>query len=214
MFRRMARAHHDAPDVVADNDLIAVLYAPIGVGELVDGLAEAAEAGLVVLQGVVMPTGGAIEVDGVRGRLAAGVGHQHAALQIFQPGHPQAALELAGDPAGQADVIGMQVRHEQPGDRRAAQRAREHLSPGLRGLVGLHAGVDERPAIAIADGPDVDEGQRSAKRHAHPKNARRDFDGLAELRAVLQRIDQGRPALDRRAVLRSIRHVALQIAVS
>ena len=90
------------------------------------------------------------------GRLAAGVGGQRAAGQVFEPGHPQPALEFARQPAGHAHVVGVHVGAEDARDARALRRGgqrsfgRDQLAPGGQGLGRLGAGVDDGPAQLVA----------------------------------------------------------------
>ena len=102
---------------------------------------------------VVAPAGAVIEDDAIVRRLAAGVGGEHAAVQVFQPRHPQPALELLRQPAGHAHVVGVHVGAEMRLSRLAVGGAGEQLAPRGQRLVGAHAGVDHRPAVAVVDAP-------------------------------------------------------------
>ncbi len=204
MLRRVARPHHHAPEVVANRDLLAVDDAPDAVWQGVQRLAEAAEAGAVAVHRVLAPAGGAIEAHAVLRSLAAGVGGEHPAHQVLKPGNPQAAVELARDPAGHADVVGVHVGDEHPGHPLAVQRLGEDVAPGGgRGGV-LHAGVDNGPAIAILERPDVDVGQRTAQRHAHPFHAWRNVHRAAQGGPLREGIDQ--PGPGRIGVLETVPH--------
>jgi hypothetical protein len=72
----VARAHHHLPDVVADRYAVAVAHPVEAVRQGVQSPPEAAEAGAVGLDGLLVPAGRAIELECVRRRLAAGVGGQ------------------------------------------------------------------------------------------------------------------------------------------
>ncbi|CAM3411640.1 hypothetical protein CUTA107171_26345 [Cupriavidus taiwanensis] len=176
MFGGVAGADDDLPVVGADADGIAVGQPAEALGQGMHVLAEAAEAGAVHLDRLVIPAGLAIERDGVVRRGAAGVGGEHAAHQVFEPGHPELAVELAGEPSGHADVVRMHMRHEQAGQA-AFQRAAtgKQRAPGLRGFRGLQAGIDRGPAAAVADGPQVDMVEPQRHRHAQPQYAGCDF---------------------------------------
>jgi hypothetical protein len=127
--------------MIADRDVLAVLHASIAVGERVDHLAEAAESRAVAFNVVVAPSRLAIEAHAVFRRLAAPCRHQHAALQVFESRHPQAAVEAAGDPAGHADVVRVHVRDQDARDALAAQRTRrtQQGAPRLGGVDGAEA---------------------------------------------------------------------------
>ena len=76
MLGRMAGAGHHPPLAPADRQHLAVDHAAVGVRQRVQRLAEAAEAGGVVVERVLVPAGGAVELQPVLRRLAAGVGGQ------------------------------------------------------------------------------------------------------------------------------------------
>ncbi|MCY1269743.1 hypothetical protein D9M68_195560 [compost metagenome] len=180
MFGRVAGADDDLPVVRANTDGVAIGQAVEALGQGVDVLAEAAEAGAVHLDRFVVPACAAIELDRVIGRRAPRIRRQHAAHQVFQPRHPQLAVELAGQPPGHADVVGVHMGHEQArqatGERAACG---EQGAPGLGGFRRLQAGVDGGPAIAVADGPQVDVVQAQRHRHAQPQDTGRYLAGVA-----------------------------------
>ena len=92
------------------------------------------------------PAGALEELDRVGRRLAAGVGHHHAAGQVLEPRHPQAHAELARQPAGHADVVGVHVGDEHARQRPLVGRVGEQLAPDRDGFLGANAGVHDRPA--------------------------------------------------------------------
>ncbi len=190
MLRRVAAADDDLPFMVADPDPVPVVQPVEGVGKRVQAAAKAAEAGAVGLHRILVPAGGAEELDGLGRRLAAGVGGQRAAGDELQAGDPEPALELAREPAGLADVVRMHVGDEHARHRPAAQRPFQRCPPGGLRLGAADPGVDDRPPVTVLDRPGVDEGQRPAERHAEPADARRDLNGLADLRPVLEGVDQ------------------------
>ncbi|MNN30183.1 hypothetical protein D3C81_1438240 [compost metagenome] len=191
MLRRMTGADDDLPVVVADADGGAVFQAPEAFRQGVDKFAEAAEAGPVDLDGVVIPAGAAVELDGVVRRGASGIGGQHAAHQVFHPGHPQLAAEFAPEPAGHANMVGVHVGDEEP-CQAVGQRAAvaEQRAPGLRRFGRLQAGIHRGPACTIADGPQVDMVQAERHRHAQPEHAGDDLAGAAGLGRVAAGIVQ------------------------
>ncbi len=190
MFRRMAGADDDPPVVLADADHLAVADAPVAVGQRMDALAEVAEARAVVLDGRITPAGAVVEDHAVVRRLAAGVGGEHAAVQVFQPRHPQPALELLGQPAGHADMVGVHVGGEDAAQTLAVRGLAEQLAPRGQSLVGAHAGVHHRPTVILLDAPDVDVVQHHRQRHAHPYHARRHLERLARRGRVLEGVHQ------------------------
>ncbi len=105
------------------------------------------------------------------------VQHQHAGRQPGGAGHQQfRALPL--EPAGQPDVVGVVVRHEEPGDGVAAEGAgAEGLDDGA-GALRVETDVDHRPAGILAQEVDVDVIQRHRQRQPRPEDAMGNFDRL------------------------------------
>src|SRR3984885_7982576 len=101
----MTASDDGPPHPCADAQLLAVDDAPVAVWECVHCLAETAEACLVSCQRHFVPAGGPVEVHAIRGRLAPGVGDQHATDHVLETRGPQPAVVLSGEPAGHADVI-------------------------------------------------------------------------------------------------------------
>ena len=189
---RVAAADHHAPQVLSYAQFLAVVQAAVAVGQGVDVLAEVAEAGAVGLQRAVTPACAAVEGDGVGRRLAAAVRDHDAAVQIFQARHVQRHMELARQPAGQAHMVGVHV-----GDQHARQRAAvgglgEQRAPGGHAFVGARTGVDDGPALAVIDGPEIDVIQRIGQGHAYPEHAGCDLQRLPALRWRLERVVEHR----------------------
>ncbi|MNE23308.1 hypothetical protein D3C80_1165560 [compost metagenome] len=125
----------------------------------------------------LVPTGAAIEVHALDGRLAIGVGRQNTAVQVLLTGHPQFAVMQARQPTGHADVVGVHMRHQHPARPVVAQGcalAHQRL-PGVHGGRRVHAGIENRPTLAIAYGPQVDVRQRQRQRHAQPQHTGHDL---------------------------------------
>ena len=188
---RVPAADHHTPGVRADAQLLAVAQAPIAVRERVDVLAEVAETRTVGLDRRRAPAGTAAELDGIIRRLAAGVGHHDAAAQVLQPRHPQANAELARQPAGHADMVGMHVGDEHARQRALVGRVREQLAPDEHRLLVAHAGVDDGPPLAIVERPQVDVIQRIGQRHPDPVHAWRHLEGLPAWGWSFERVGQG-----------------------
>src|SRR5579862_9976594 len=72
VLRRMAVADDDAPAAPADLDRVALADAAERIGQLVDAVAEAAEARAVVLQELLGETRGAVEAHALARRLMPG----------------------------------------------------------------------------------------------------------------------------------------------
>ena len=76
-------------------------------------------------------------------------------------------------------MVGMVMRDDQPLDGFSGQRACQKLLPDRLGFAAAKAGINQRPAIAIVQGIDVDMIQRHRQRQAHPQDALGDFNRLA-----------------------------------
>jgi hypothetical protein len=155
-----------------------------------DSFAEAAEAHPVAIEQILIPAGGAIEGDALLGRLTAGIGHQHAAGDVFEAAHPERGVKLAADPTGETHMVGMHMRADHALDRLAAQLGFEDRAPVFARRLHGDAGVDDGPAVAVFEQPEVDPLQRERQRHAHPMHARRNLARNARFRRLAQRIFQ------------------------
>ena len=99
--------------------------------------------------------------------------------------HPERRVPALAQPAGQADMVGMQVR----GDRRASPACRRSCSAKIfshssRVASRVDAGVDDGPAVLLLDQPQVDVVELEGQRHAQPVDAGRDVLDVAGLRHV------------------------------
>src|SRR5690606_15863716 len=92
---RMPGADDHLPVVVADAQPVAVAQALVALGQRVDVAPEAAEAGAVGIDRLLVPAGAPVEELAVVGRLASRIGDQDAAAEVFEPRHPEPAAELA-----------------------------------------------------------------------------------------------------------------------
>src|SRR5579864_8515406 len=146
---RVPVAADDAPPVVADFNLFPVNNATVSIGQLVDAVAEAAEARFIILQQIFGKARGAIETQSLDRRFLAGVGRQIAAHQKFGARNPEFDVELAHQPPGQADVVRVHVRDDYPSDGAAFHRTGEQLLPGVGCLFVLDSAVDDGPAVAV-----------------------------------------------------------------
>ena len=181
LLGRVAAAHHHAPGTAADVDALAVDDAPVGLRDRRHALAVVAVAATPdPLQGLLAEAGAAVERDHRLRRPLLGVEAQHAAEQPFGPSHPQLGPPALGEPAGEAQVIGVKVGGEDPRDRPAVQRLLEDLLPELADPGVAQAAVDQAPALAVRQQPQIDvieAGDR--QRHAQPLDPRRDLTDLA-----------------------------------
>src|SRR5256885_1287917 len=101
-------------------------------------------------------------------------------------------MELARQPAGQAHMVRVHV-----GDQHARQRAAvgglgEQRAPGGHAFVCARAGIDDGPALAVIDGPEIDVIQRIRQGHAYPEHAGCDLQRLPALRWRLERVVEHR----------------------
>src|SRR5262249_25682762 len=105
MLGRVSAPHDRAPAAATDLELLAVHYARIAVGQSVDRLAEAAEAGPVVLERRIVPAGGVVEPHAVDRGLAPGISDQHAAGDVLEPRRPEPTFVLPGEPPCHPDMV-------------------------------------------------------------------------------------------------------------
>jgi hypothetical protein len=97
----------------------------------------------------------------------------------------------ACQPAGHADVVRVHVSADDALDRPRAQGSGKRPLPVGSGVVGLHAGVDERPTLLIRERPDVDVGETGhGQPHAQPHDPGSDLERFARRRGCLERVTE------------------------
>ncbi|MCY1217580.1 hypothetical protein D9M72_294980 [compost metagenome] len=195
MLRRMALPRDDLPVVGADAKHRAILDAAVAARQARDHSARAAKAVAVAVEGRFVPTGAPAECKAFGRHFLAGFGNGGKAVQVLQARHPEVALEPLHQPAGHANVIGMLVRDDDARHRLAGQRPCQQRFPGIDALRRKHAGIDDRPAIAVLDGPDIDVRQHVGQGQPHPQYAGCDLIGLTGCGCVSTRIVQPRNRL-------------------
>ena len=101
------------------------------------------------------------------------------ALQIGGLRGQERHAEPLREPAGQADMVGVEMRHDQPRQLAPRERTRRERFPNLPRDLVRDASVQYRPAIGIVDEKDVDVVQPERQRQAKPQDAGRDFGEFA-----------------------------------
>jgi hypothetical protein len=90
-------------------------------------------------------------------------------------GHPQLDAEALREPAGEAEVVRVVMRHHDAPDGQAREALGDDLVPQRARGFGVEAGIHQRPAGPVAQHPQVDMVEREGQRHAQPEHARRDL---------------------------------------
>ena len=104
--------------------------------------------------------------------------------EIFGLAHGERHVETLAEPAGEADVIGVEMGGDEPGELASLQRPVDQRLPGgARGRI-VDAGVDQREARAVLDQIEVDVVEPERQREPRPEDARPDLDDLAGLRRL------------------------------
>ena len=93
--------------------------------------------------------------------------------QKFTRRHEQRCAGFFHQPAGEAKMVGVKVRDDDPIDR--AIESVNYFCPGLAYGVIREAGINNHPCIFIAQQPEIDVIQLKRKWHAQPENAGGDF---------------------------------------
>ena len=87
---------------------------------------------------------------------------------VFRVAHRQLQIEALAEPAGEADMVGMEMGGDDAGQPAAGERSgNERLPGGARGRV-VDAGVDEREPGAVLDQVDVDVVEPERQRQPRP----------------------------------------------
>ena len=192
MLRRVAVADDHLPAPAADLDPLAVDDAPVRPRDLPHRLPVVIVAPRPqLLDGVRLEAQPAEMVEIELRRHVGGVEIEHAAEQPFAPGRPQRRLPAFAQPTGEAHMVGVKMRADHAGHRPAGQITIQHLVPQLADLVCVHAGIDDGPAVAVVQQPEIDVTEPGQlQRHAQPEHARRDLDCLGRIGHAVEGITQ------------------------
>ena len=156
MLGRVTAALHKLPVAPADIQRLEVHQAAVALRERAHRFAKKAETLPVMLQLVFAIAGPAIKIQGRPRRRPPGVGDQGTAHEILRPRHPQIAAETLTQPAGESDVVRVHMGTDHPGERPPAQSAVKQRGPDFPGLGQGEASIDDGPARAILQQPQID----------------------------------------------------------
>ena len=115
---------------------------------------------------IVAPRSGVVVVRGV-------------AREELAERDPERASGLLDEPAGAAEVVGVVVRDDHAPHRAALERVDEMALPEVPRHLRAVARVDDGPAVAVLEQPQIDVVEREGQRHADPAHAGRHGDRLA-----------------------------------
>ena len=185
----MAVADQYLPLMPPDLDAIARPDAVIVLGKLRHRLAIARAARLELGQAFAIQTMLSELLDHEARPVAADLGPDDMGGQELAGRHPQRRPGLRHQPGGQAEVIGMEMGDDEA-LHRAVQAFDQAAPDGAHAVVG-ETGIDDRPAVAIAQQPEVDVVELEGQGHAQPENAGRNLDFFAGSRRLGVGIMQG-----------------------
>ena len=112
-------------------------------------------------------------------------------LQILDLRHDKRTAEALDDPAGQADMVGMRMGHDQPRDFDVRERTLEQRGPRRDRFLIAETGIDHRPAVAVGEQIDVHMVEAERQLQPHPQHARHHFDDLVRPGMTFPRVAQG-----------------------
>src|SRR5690606_1483013 len=148
------------------------------------------EAFAVALDPALAEARRAVEIERFLRRVAPRIQHEVAAHQEIRARHAQLDPPFAGEPAGEPDMIGMEMRDDEARYRFAVQTCLKYLPPERLHFIGGNARIHHRPAITIFQQPEIDMVKLEGKRHAHPEYAGRDLHHFRRTRHPLERVVQ------------------------
>src|SRR6266705_512592 len=179
VFGRMAVSHDDLPIAAADAMRLPVHQAPVAGGKAGH---PAAIIGAALLHQLELFSGESVAHEHrhrvVEAETRASLAHRVRG-EILGLRHPEFGAGALGQPRGETRVIGMMVRDDEAPDRAPRDASGEDALPQRARGVVADAAVDECPALAIFEQPEVDVVERKRQRHAQPVHAGRDLQGLA-----------------------------------
>ena len=99
-------------------------------------------------------------------------------------------IKAFDQPTGQPDMVGMHMGDNHLIDRLAAHKAVKQVLPMAARAVHIDTCIDNHPAIAIAQQPNINMIQRIGQVHARPKHPVSHLNRRTDLRLVVKRIAQ------------------------
>ena len=183
MLGGVAAAHDHVPAVAAQGDRMGVDQALEGRGQWHHALGVAAlvtmEVGDAVRGHAVARHVGGAQVLALDEIVARGL-----RAHVLAQRHPEWRVPLLAQPAGEADVVGMEVRADHARDGFAVELLGEDLLPQFARVLRIDAGVDDGPAVLLLDQPQIDVVELERQRHAQPVDAGGDVLDIAGFRHV------------------------------
>ena len=101
-------------------------------------------------------------------------------------------VEALAQPAGEADMVRVEMRDDDLGQRSAAQHAGEQLLPDLPARRRVDAGVERGKAALVLDQTEIDVVEAERQRQPRPQDAVGDLDRRAEGWRLGVRVTQAR----------------------
>ncbi len=144
-----------------------------------------------LLGGLGIETVRAIEAAIGLGIERAGIEMHGQADEVLGLAHQERQTEALAQPAGEPDMIGMVVCHQDAGERAAAQQGADDPVPGRAGRRVVKPGIEHRPTALVLDQIDVDVVEPVGEREPQPQQAGRHLDRRAGRRRGLMRKGQG-----------------------
>ena len=186
----MAGADFNAPFIAVNLNLIVLLYPLIGLRQRMNMLAETTKTRAIALQRFLTKTGGAVETKPFFGNRFTGITGHGAAHQIIGARHMKISVEMIDQPTGKPDMVGVHMGDDDFMNRPAAHKTGKQIFPMRARTFHIDACINNHPAIAVAQQPDIDMVERIGQIHTHPKNPIGDLNWFAQLRFFIKRIAQ------------------------
>src|SRR5258706_5213956 len=182
----MAVTHDDSPIAAADAMRLPVHQAPVAGGKTGHPTAIVGAALLHELE--PFPGESVAHEHGhhvVEAETRASFAHRVRG-EILRLRHPELGAGALGEPRRQTGMVGVMVGDYEAPDRTPRDACGEDTLPQRARDVVADAAVDEGPAFAVFEEPEIDVVERKGQRHAQPVRAGRDLQRVAgrRLRAV------------------------------
>ena len=192
LLGRVAFACHDGEAAPSDREHVAGDNPREGQGKRSDFPEVRVSFGVDLLHRLHVESVVQIELS-VRsiGQVARTQGHVETA-EVGSLSRQHRGTEFLAEPAGETDVIRVEMRDNDARDRPASERTRDQRLPGRTSVVVVEASVDDGPAVTIVDEVDVDVVQPEGKRDTGPENTGHDLSRSTDVRGRGKRIVKGR----------------------
>ena len=172
MFGAVSRSDDDLPLGLPDPQRVAMLDPRVAERQRRHDPAKPCPAAFARMRDLrIVPSSAAPEGEHLVGHRVARVGHQHPRGEPLAARHHERAAMLVAHPAGEPDMVGVEMRTDHLRHANAGERPFRQRLPGIARLGRVHPRIDQRNAAIVIEQPAIDVLERPGNVQSDPANA-------------------------------------------